>query len=206
MEYRAHRLGGMCAGAILATSIYGTRYFSLENPDYKVAIGTLVLVTAGAIGSLMPDIDHPNSYISKQSPILSFFVKIFLGLSRIVTKIILSLCFWISKRRKEAILAGTNHRGIFHTLLMVIAMYFLFGLIGMFIPDYGRLIQLGFTGGYLSHIMVDMLTKGGVMLLYPIVTVKFHWPFIRLTTGKHEGIAMVIIIFTTIISILYLLK
>ena len=204
MEYRTHRYGGMCAGAIAATAMYGTSYLHLDNIDPHYIINASILIGAGAIGSLIPDIDHQNSYISKRNPILAFIVKLLLGIANFITKIILSLCFWISPTRKKAILAGTEHRGIFHTLLMVILIYLLFGILTAYFGEFGYLLQIGLTVGYLSHILVDMLTKGGVMLLYPAITFKFHYPFIRLTTGKHETIAAIIITIVTVITI-YLL-
>lgn len=207
MEYKTHRYGGMCAGAIASSYIYGIKYLNYFNPqafNTEAVIGTAVLIASGAIGSLIPDIDHSNSRISRDNRLLSIITQLFLGISRAITSIILFFCFWISKRRKNEILSGMEHRGIFHTLLMTFAIYLLFGFICQFIPFYGKLIQIGVTVGYLSHILVDMLTKGGVMLFYPIITYKFHYPFIRLTTGKHEIIAAIIITLVTITSIFLL--
>lgn len=208
MQYRAHRFGGMCAGAISSAAIYGTSYlnFLSSGLNNNAVLGTVILVAAGAAGSLTPDIDHPNSRVSKDNRILSFIVNLFLGLSRGITNLLLALCFWIPARRKNEILSGMGHRGIFHTLAMVVAIYFLFGFVANFIPLYGRLIQIGFTAGYLSHLLIDMLTKGGVMLLYPFITHKFHWPVIRLTTGKHEAIAVAITLMTTIAAIAIILR
>ena len=204
MQYRTHRFGGMCAGAIASSYIYWIQYANMFNPgglSTDAMIGTGVLVAAGAIGSCLPDIDHSNSRVSRDNPVLSIFAQLFLAISKAIISFILLFCFWISKKRKNEIISGTEHRGIFHTLLMVFLIYLLFGFIGQFIPVYGELIQIGITAGYLSHILVDMLTKGGVMLLYPVVTFKFHYPFIRLTTGKHELIAAGIILLVTIVSI-----
>lgn len=205
MQYKTHRLGGMCAGAVTAAAIYGDKYSFISSNEYLIP-ATFTLIAAGAIGSLIPDIDHSNSYVSRRNPILAALVKLLLDFSKLVTNILLFFCFWISKKRKREILSGMEHRGIFHTILMTLAIYLLFGIIANILPTYGELIQIGITVGYLSHILVDMLTKSGVMLLYPIVTKKFHWPFIRLTTGKHEAVATLIILAISIPSIIYFIN
>lgn len=90
------------------------------------------MMVAG-VASLLPDIDHPKSKFGRLVPFLSYPIS-----------------------------ATFGHRGITHSLLMVVAMMialFAFGHHGWFLPP--------LVIGYLSHLMGDMLTNSGVPLLWP---------------------------------------
>lgn len=195
MQYKSHKVGGICAGALTTAAIVG-----IPNTSDGILM-TATLVTTAVIGSLCPDIDHPQSKISRRNPILSAMVNLFLVTGKTITNILLLPCFWINKSRKERILKGFEHRGIFHTLIMVLLLTLLIGLIRIpwIIP-----IQIAFAAGYLSHILMDMLTVSGVRFLYPIINHSFHIPFIRLHTGNmvHEYIARTIFIIVTVILII----
>lgn len=208
MEYKTHKVGGLCAGAIASTvltSQFAATSYPLTNP---VMIGTVITVVSATVGSLLPDIDHSNSYISRKNPLVAFVVKIFLSLSQLITNILLFFCPWISKERKKNILSGMEHRGIFHTLLMTVGIYFLSGyIISLFKGfPYGECVQIGIVAGYLSHLLVDMMTVGGVMLLYPLITYKFRWPFLKLRTGENEGLGKLIIIVISAILLFLIIK
>lgn len=195
MTYRSHRIGGACAGALGIGLIMGI-------PKTPEEFGFAITLTGAALlGSLLPDIDHPNSKVSRRNPILAALVNLFLVIGKTITQMILLLCFWMSKKRKEQILKGFEHRGIFHTLLMGALVWLLLGLIP---GTFGVVIQWGITLGYLSHLLMDMLTVSGVKLLYPIITHSFHYPIIRLHTNNqlHEMTAQAIFIVATV-AILY---
>ena len=83
------------------------------------------------IASVLPDIDSYKSKIGKKVKPLSFLINIFLG-----------------------------HRGIFHSLFLLI-------LILLFIMLINYEITAAFFIGYLSHLVLDSLTPEGVMFLYP---------------------------------------
>ena len=172
-------------------------YLGADASYEALGIGCL-LIGSSLLGSLLPDIDHPQSKISKKNPILAALVNLILVIGKTITQLILLLCFWMSKKRKEQILRGFEHRGIFHTLLIAVLLYLCLALL----PSYwGRAIQIGLVSGYISHLLMDMLTVSGVRILYPIITKSFHWPFIRLHTGNkaHEMIARIIFIVITIL-------
>lgn len=196
MQRRSHEVGGMCAAAITAAALVGG--------PHGTALDVGIITVSAIFGSILPDIDHPNSYVSRKNPILAAACNLFMVIGRTITQMILFLCFWISKKRKEAILKGFEHRGVFHTILMVALLYLLIGLIPL---DIIPLIQIGICAGYLAHLLMDMLTVSGVRLLYPIITVPFHYPLIRLHTGNkaHEWAARIIFIIATV-GILYAMK
>lgn len=81
---KTHRLGGIMVGATAPIIIEKTLNMPVEN----IALFTTVTILGGAIGSLLPDLDHPNSIISKKLKPVSKVVREF-----------------------------THHRGVTHTLI-----------------------------------------------------------------------------------------
>lgn len=146
MNYRTHRLGGVCAGAMLAANII---------PDKNLPMMAGVILTS-YVGSLIPDIDEPNSVMGKKLPLLSKTLK------------------WLFK-----------HRGIVHTPLFCLIMYFGFKyLLRNFIPpDILNPLMYGFLAGYLSHLLLDTITPKGIMWLWPIsqsyISTQSEW-FVKL--------------------------
>ncbi|RDY23928.1 metal-dependent hydrolase [Romboutsia maritimum] len=93
------------------------------------------------LGSLFPDIDMKNSYISKRLPILyKFFGKKF------------------------------RHRSVTHSLIFIYFLCYLFKLLIMFTDNniVFTFIYSGFIIGYFSHMCLDLITKEGIEILYPI--------------------------------------
>jgi inner membrane protein len=114
------------------------------------------IVPSAVLTCLLPDIDHPKSFLGQR---LS----------------------WISKPVARAF----GHRGFTHSLLAVFGALTLFYLKvpdSWIVP--ADALQ-GLVLGYLSHILADMLTPAGVPLLWPcrwrfrlpILATKFHLLF-----------------------------
>ncbi len=96
------------------------------------------IVPSAILTCLLPDIDHPKSFLGQRLK-------------------------WISKPIARAF----GHRGFTHSLLAVFALLATFYLKvpeSWFIP--ADALQ-GMVLGYLSHILADMLTPAGVPLLWP---------------------------------------
>ena len=108
------------------------------------------------IASVLPDIDSYKSKIGKKVKPLSFLINIFLG-----------------------------HRGIFHSLFLLI-------LILLFIMLINYEITAAFFIGYLSHLVLDSLTPEGVMFLYPFSKKRIQG-FIR-TGSLFENILFVLLL------------
>lgn len=111
-------------------------------------------MAASCLGAKLPDIDTKTSTISHKNRIISFFLRIF-----------------------------TEHRGITHTpfLLSIFCVYlnsFAIRINQLWINS----IVVGFTIGYMSHLVYDMLNPRGIPLLYPVMKKKFH--LARITTGS----------------------
>lgn len=90
------------------------------------------------IGSLFPDIDLPNTKISKYVPIIPKLLNTLFG-----------------------------HRGFIHTpvfmLLIDLALYF-----GLSKDMLMILFIVGFDFGFLAHLIQDMFNYKGIMLLWPV--------------------------------------
>lgn len=90
------------------------------------------MLIAGA-ASLLPDIDHPSSRFGRMVPFISYPISAIFG-----------------------------HRGITHSLLMVVVL-----LAALVIAGHAGWFVAPLVIGYLSHLIGDMLTNSGVPLLWP---------------------------------------
>ena len=128
-----HIVGGITASLAFSQ-------FSNDNP--------FVLVGAGVIGALLPDICHGGSKIGRMFPVSS----------KIVNKLF-------------------GHRSFTHSLLSLL----LIALIMDTFVSY-RSWTIGLLLGMASHLILDMGTKKGVKLFFPIkISVRFP---ITIKTGS----------------------
>ncbi|MFW5902425.1 MAG: metal-dependent hydrolase [archaeon] len=116
--------------------LMGIGFFILLSPFLGVPITAAGIIIA-AISSLIPDIDHPKSFISHWSA----FTKI---LSRSVSSV-------------------TTHRGITHTVYGLTAWIVTLGSILNYLgrPIWSPILA-GALIGYLSHLVIDSLNPQGV--------------------------------------------
>ena len=156
-----------CAGLLAAGVLCRNEGLQLLHaPDVTIGEtvipGLPLLFLATAVGSLLPDIDHPGSAISETkiagAPVL--------------------------KPASHAISAVVGHRGATHSLLAC-ALLLLF--VGAFASQYGYqpfVLALGI--GYALHLLADGFTRSGVPLLWPLTRFSFGFPPIsclRFSTG-----------------------
>lgn len=167
MNGYTHKIGGTCAG-LVATCLALQEPFSPE----KLTVAGLV-VAGAALGSLLPDIDHKNSTISKKHKITS----------------------WIMTHLFEH--RGFTHAPLIQMLFVAILFYLGKNLGGVIGYSYlGFVVGLGI--GILSHTLLDWLTVGGVPLLYPFTKRRFH--LMSLKTSKHsKGMAIFLTLITIVI-------
>jgi len=150
MQGNTHIVGGITASLAFAQ-------ISNDNP--------LVLVGAGVIGALLPDICHGGSKIGRKLPIISKIVNTMFG-----------------------------HRSFTHSLLFL----FLVGmLLHTFIPY--KSISLGILLGMASHILLDMATKKGVKLFFP-VSISVRLPITTKTGSKAEKVVFMLL---TMLSVFF---
>lgn len=122
MTYKTHIAAGLVAGSL----------YMQFNADIKT-----VYLTASVIGSLLPDIDEPKSYVGRKTKSTSSLIKFLFG-----------------------------HRGITHSILFMSILHLLLFILFKYKNINISVLYL-FTIGYFSHLLVDFITKGGIPLLYP---------------------------------------
>lgn len=161
MMGRTHVIIGTAFGASVLPAVANGNY---TYEQYMMLVCGLV------IGSLLPDLDHPQSVISRAIPIVGGII------SRL-----------------------TRHRGLLHSILGMVLFYLLLK-IGIPVITVNQSISAQLVGmagagllvGYGLHIIADMLTKSGVRLFYPLRrTIKI--PLFR-TGGYRELILRIALI------------
>lgn len=166
---RTHKIAGACTVLIASTWILKD---VAAGPATYLAIGSAV--AGGAIGSLIPDIDHPNSTVGQKFRFLSRTVNNLFG-----------------------------HRGITHAPITLLIMSYLLFFASTYIPleykGYGLAFILGIIMGYASHLFLDSLTVSGIPLLYPFS--KKMYRIARLRTGQDDWLVLVL---TVVITSAYL--
>jgi inner membrane protein len=114
-----------------------------------------LLLAAAAIGSLLPDIDHPSSTLSNLSP--------------------------LTKTSSVVMNCVTHHRGATHSLAALGIITYLAATFGTQIGYYYA--AMAFAFGYLLHLAADSLTHAGIPWLWPLVPKSMGFPLLRVTTG-----------------------
>ena len=139
MTKETHSNGGYIIALLLLPYIYDT--FMMEYTlSYRIVL-LFIYAYFTYLGSLLCDIDMKGSYISKRFPII---YKLF------------------GKRFK--------HRGFTHSLLFIGVIAFLGDMV-IVSSDNNVVFTCIFSGilaGVISHIILDLITKEGVELFYPI--------------------------------------
>lgn len=159
MQYKTHFAGG----ALITLAV-------LQHTEYVSPEQVVPFAVATLIGSVAPDIDHKNSFISNRLKPFGFLVR-----------------------------RTTTHRGATHSPLIV-GLFSLLLYSGLEVTEfnsYAYPIALGFFVGAISHVLLDMLNPQGVPLLYPIPKAKrFRIAHIR-TGGLIEKVTFVVLLILT---------
>lgn len=131
----------------------------------------LVFTLACAVGSLVPDLDHPKAKLNQNILLLkNKFNSILLYLT-------LTVGFVYLYFTEESILFGllalmtflisiSTHRGFTHSILGYVLATSIVRILSLEynVPN----IYLGFSLGYITHLIGDFLTVKGIKLFYPI--------------------------------------
>ncbi|MEK4426188.1 metal-dependent hydrolase [Solibacillus sp. FSL K6-1523] len=131
------------AGGITASLAFAQ--ISTNNP--------FILVGAGIIGALLPDICHGGSKIGRAFPISS----------KVVNKLF-------------------GHRSFTHSLLFLFCIAM---LMNTFVPY--KTFTIGLLLGMISHLILDMGTRQGIKLFFPI-KIRVRLPLTIKTGGKVEQV------------------
>ncbi len=125
-------------------------------------VGGAVLTTI--LGSLFPDLDSSTSKLGSKMKITSTIINKLFG-----------------------------HRGFLHSPLFIVFMMWLLNRIFVTnnIQEYSLLWQ-GFAFGMMNHLICDMMTKGGIPILYPFSRVKVSFTFMK-SGSKWEWIPLLLV-------------
>ena len=154
MTYRGHT----AVGGIVTIGAW-----KFMPPDLLPAspLTRVLLVVVLLIGALAPDLDMPQSYLSRRAlgPLRFVVVLLKWSISNPLT--------WVVFGRQRMVWM-VRHRGFSHSLLgAALATATLGAAIGFFDKMLALEIALAFGLGCLSHLLADALTVSGVPLLLP---------------------------------------
>lgn len=190
-----HQVGGVTFAGIAATSLYLSTPLVQQNPAMTIP----VILAGGWLGGLMPDIDHPNSTISRMR--VGFPYKLALWLKM---PFLAKFRVRLFKPISWLIHFIFGHRGATHTLWLLLLSTLLLFIPSLYLnSDSGArplylLFVFGYAIGYFSHLFLDSLTPSGTPMLWP-------WPDVhlaRIPTNKHEGKVKIGLIFISLLIIL----
>ena len=166
MNYRAHKIGGTCSGIVASALLFA------DKPNALSVLSSILIISGASIGSIMPDIDKPTSKVGRNifiKPLSTYIHKKF-GHRTITHSALLSLLF----------------------LSMLIASSYMFRDIPFYF--YSN-FTIGFSVGYLSHLLLDALTVEGIPLFYPFSKRKYR--FMKFRTSKHENLVSTLCLVVT---------
>ena len=157
---------------------------------------SIALIATAAIGSLIPDSDHPRSKINKRLiPIKNnFFRKLIymiIGIGLIYTDSKADIGY-LTFLGLVIILTGlSSHRGFTHSILG----FFMFSIItySAFSKYELNHMYIGFMIGYGLHLLADFFTNRGIKVFYPLKR-NFKAPITIKTGGVAEYIIVLIAI------------
>lgn len=131
MNYKQHLVFGVCCSVVGDLVI---QYFSTDFSD----VGKVVYFGTAGLGSLLPDIDHPNSFLGRRT------------------------WGWLIPHPERQEIAWKIHRKFTHSLAFTVCTAGITLIAGF------PIMALGLSIGTISHLLGDMMTPSGVPLLYPI--------------------------------------
>lgn len=141
-----------------------------------------LLVVAGALGALFPDIDHPNSKLNRSN----IFMTVFGWCYRLMLKVVRTLVeipVWLLKKMGVRVPElHSGHRGAMTHGLLGLG---IFAALLSPVFYYSPIAYWGLVIGVASHIFMDMLNPQGVPLLYPFYGghIRLLPKFVAPTTG-----------------------
>ena len=179
MTGKTHVAIGIAAGLTIS---FGQR---VENQ--------LILVLASALGSLIPDLDHPKAKLNQKLLLINnnFYRSLFyLSLGSIF------MYLYFANKIESFLLLGivsflvaiSNHRSFTHSIIGFLASA---SIVGMGTLKYGlSSAYSGFVIGYILHLVADFFTPKGIKLFYPLKT-NIAFPITVRTSSKTEKIIFV---------------
>lgn len=143
-----HRLAGITVGIVVIEGLHVN--------DIKMQA---VIIGGCILGSLLQDIDNPQSIISYKIPVVRSIFGLFQKMIRMFS------CL-LPNKQGNYIRSCIGHRGLTHSLFGAVVIMVISCLITRFTIFSDKLFPMGLGIGLLSHIILDLFS-GGVRLLLP---------------------------------------
>lgn len=202
MMGKTHLAGGLAAGLVLerVTAMAGMPIIppslAVQIAGVTIPASILAFIAVG-LGSLLPDLDEPNSLASNLPRAGRGAVRQTLkksgveGVLRFVIELALTLLNTATRTLSTLVrLAAMGHRAATHWLATCFVAGLLAALLGLIVsfPDLGFWLFLG----CLSHLALDMMTISGLEVLRPFSGQTFHLlpPGLRIRTGSVVDMAL----------------
>ena len=194
MTGKTHKFIGIVAGG--AAAYYGMSV--REEPLY------MFYLIAVPVGAMIADIDHDNAKLGRARKNIMTAISTVFGslaivaisfflvdaytnenlMSGIFTVLLVTIPFLILTSLSKIKFVKNNlkfmvkHRGLMHTLIMP---GFLFAATYFIKEPTFKILIIGLTIGYITHILADLLTSRGCPIFFPIT--KKNIRFMNITTG-----------------------
>ncbi len=145
---------------------------------FNINLDLLRIITISFISCILPDIDHPNSFLGNKFKLISFLLFNYFG-----------------------------HRTITHSLFGIFIFFLFLLYIKIFFLNFNFDIILAMLLGYFSHILCDMFTYKGIYFLWPY-KFKFRVPFFYFFFNKKNEyyFCIILLILSIIIDKIFYIK
>ncbi|WP_077369385.1 metal-dependent hydrolase [Anaerosalibacter sp. Marseille-P3206] len=148
----------------------------------------LVLVTSAAIGSLIPDLDHPKGKLNQKLLLINNnFYRALFYLS--ISSIFMYLYYRMGNKifmllsLVSCLVGISSHRSFTHSIIgfLLASSIIKMGTLKFNLPS----IYTGFVVGYALHLIADSFNPKGIRLFYPIKA-NISFPITIKTNSKAE--------------------
>lgn len=155
----------------------------------------LILVTASAIGSLIPDLDHPKGKLNQKLLFINnnlYRALFYLSISSIFMYLYYSIGteIFIILSLVSCLVGISSHRSFTHSIIgfLLTSSIIKMGVSKFNLPS----IYNGFVIGYILHLIADSFTPKGIKLFYPIKA-NISFPIKIKTNSKTEKIIFLLL-------------
>ncbi|WP_297429381.1 metal-dependent hydrolase [Clostridium sp.] len=170
MNYKTHLNGGILSGLYISSQMAGLP-----------VISTVTFIGGAILGSILPDIDHKNSYIGKKTKVVSSAINKFAGHRKLfhgplIYLLLYSMSFGITNNK--ILMLGI--KGIFLGILSHLVLdSFTIGGVPWFYPFSKKKFSLGKfkTNGKLEDILCGILVCINIVILLDILHITSIFTF-----------------------------
>lgn len=212
MTGKTHLAGGLAAGLLLESFFNQVGRPIIFRSDQSWQMTCLLIGIAG-FAALLPDMDEPNAILANLPKHVKELLRRSMGRTRkknlgwliwTIAALILSAANFLTRLFAEIIrILANGHRNATHWIATCCIVSFIIEAIGrtMNFADVGIL----FFVGYISHLILDLMTPLGLEALQPITEYRFHLlpKSLRITTSS-SGDQKMCFIFSLVFTLLLL--